>query len=190
MQSCFFGNIHEWINNTEKLCNELEKNMLDNKLAKQKNSARILLTGAPVIMPNYKIPNIIEGFDAIITIDETCAGSQYIYDPVEVDEWTNKEMMSAISESYLMPSVCPCFIKSEDRIDKLMNMIKEFKIDGVIYHTLRLCLLFDVESFKIKEIMEQNNIPFLQVNTDYSKEDYEQLRTRIEAFIEIIHHRR
>jgi benzoyl-CoA reductase/2-hydroxyglutaryl-CoA dehydratase subunit BcrC/BadD/HgdB len=180
-QAAFFDDIIRWTQSTEQLCRELEtKNPLP--------GPKILLTGAPTILPNFKIPNIIEEH-AHIAMDMTCAGSQYHYDPVEVDEWNMHDMMRAIAERYLMPSVCPCFIKGEDRLDKLMDMVKEYHIDGVIYHTLRLCLLFDVESGRTRSVMEQKRIPFLQLSTDYSREDMGQLKTRIEAFAEILESR-
>jgi len=186
-QAAFFDDINRWIENVKALIEELETNIKKKKIVKDRGALRILLTGAPVILPNFKVIDMIESFDASIVIDETCSGSQSMYDPVEVDEWTMREMMSAISERYLMPSVCPCFIKSEDRADKVLSMVEEYKVDAVVYHTLRLCLLFDIESIKISEILKNQNIPFLNLNTDYSKEDMGQLRTRIEAFIEILH---
>ena len=36
------------------------------------------------------------------------------------------------------------------------------------------------------KIMKEKNIPVLRIETDYSPEDIEQLRTRIEAFIEML----
>ena len=186
IQASFFDEINNWIEKAEKLLKELEKNLKKSKLIKPENCTRILFTGSPSIMPNLKIPLIIEEFNANIIIDDTCGGTQSFYDPVVVDEWNINDMIKAISERYLMPSVCPCFIKSEDRIDKILDMIKEYNIKGVIYNTLRLCVLFDVESFKIKAILEDKKIPFLSLNTDYGKEDQEQLKTRIEAFLEII----
>ena len=190
IQAAFFDDIKRWIENTRELIDDLNNNIENNLLVKDKNDLRLLLTGAPIILPNFKIPEMIEEFEAFIAIDETCAGSQFIYDPVVVEEWTLSEMLSAIAERYLMPSVCPCFIKSEDRIDKIMTLIEDFKVDAVIYHTLRLCLLFDVESMRVSSVLEENDIPFLHLNTDYSKEDLGQLRTRIEAFIEILHSKR
>jgi len=179
MQAAFFDDIERWIGEVEKLCDHLETRK------PIKSKVRLLLTGAPLILPNFKVVNIIEDHAAIV-MDETCAGSQYLYDPVEIEEWTMIDMMRAVSERYLMPSVCPCFIKAEDRIDKLLDLIKEYNVNGVVYHTLRLCVLFDVESIKIKEIMNDHKMPFLLLNTDYSKEDIGQLKTRIEAFSEII----
>ncbi|MBW2990792.1 2-hydroxyacyl-CoA dehydratase family protein [Candidatus Woesearchaeota archaeon] len=190
IQAAFFDNIERWIKKTHELCTELETSIKHEKRVKPKQAIRILVTGAPMILPNFKVPDIIESLNAFIAMDETCAGSQYVYDPVEVDEWNTLDMMRAISERYLMPSMCPCFIKAEDRIDKLINMIKEYRIDAVVYHTLRLCLLFDIESLKIRDVMEEQGIPFLHINTDYGKEDKEQLRTRIEAFIELVEARK
>lgn len=185
MQAAFFDDIERWTRKTQKLCDELE-----HREGAESKGVRILLTGAPTIMPNFKIPIIIERFGGVIAVDETCAGTQYLYDPVVVDEWTMYDMLRAVSERYYMPSACPCFVKSEDRMDKIVDMIKEFRIDGVIYHTLRLCILFDVESRKIKDIMEEMGMPFLNLNTDYTREDEGQLQTRIEAFIEILQSRR
>jgi len=182
MQSAFYADIDEWIKNTKKLCDELEKNIKAKKYIKSSKVKRLLVTGSPILLPNFKLPNIIEKY-ALIAVDETCGGSQYIYDPVKVDEWTMLEMMKAVSERYLMPSMCPCFIKSEDRIDRLLELVDAYKIDGVIYHTLRLCVLFDAESFKVKSAME---VPFIQINTEYSQEDAGQINTRIEAFVEIL----
>ncbi|MFA6811292.1 MAG: 2-hydroxyacyl-CoA dehydratase family protein, partial [Desulfoplanes sp.] len=43
------------------------------------------------------------------------------------------------------------------------------------------------ESFSLREHVEQNHgLPFLHIETDYSQSDTEQLRTRIEAFLEML----
>jgi benzoyl-CoA reductase/2-hydroxyglutaryl-CoA dehydratase subunit BcrC/BadD/HgdB len=186
VQAAFYDDLDRWTASVDKLCDELDRRPKNNSSDK----VRILLTGSPVIMPNFKIPRTIEHFDAVIAADETCSGTEYLYSPVEVDEWNMTDMMSAIAERYLMPSACPCFIKSEDRIDRLLELTDEYHIDGVIYHTQRLCLLFDVESGKVRKVMEKHAMPFLSINTDYSKEDIGQLRTRIEAFIEILQSRK
>jgi benzoyl-CoA reductase/2-hydroxyglutaryl-CoA dehydratase subunit BcrC/BadD/HgdB len=41
-----------------------------------------------------------------------------------------------------------------------------------------------MESIPVEKALENNNIPVLRVETDYSMEDVGQLKTRIEAFIE------
>ena len=65
-------------------------------------------------------------------------------------------------------------------------MIKEHKIQGVIYHVLRGCLVYDYEYQFMEEAMGKMDIPIIRVESDYNEEDVEQLRIRIEAFIELI----
>ena len=58
--------------------------------------------------------------------------------------------------------------------------------EGVVYHVLRGCLVYDVEYRKTEEELDKLGIPVIRLETDYNEEDIEQLRIRIEAFIEMI----
>lgn len=182
----FFDDFKKWTEKTEKLCQELQKDREKKLGIYPVQAPRILLTGSPVIWPNYKLLNIIEELGGVIVGDTFCSGTQHLYNSVEVDEWVEEEMIKAIAEKYLLPSICPCFSQSDDRIDNLLQMVKDFKADGVVYHQLRLCQLYDLEFQKVKQILSQENIPFLRIQTDYSLEDIEQVKVRIEAFLEIL----
>lgn len=185
IQTSFCDDVGRWIEKTERLCDELEENIKRGKSVFNEKIPRLLLAGAPIIFPNYKLLDIVEEF-AVIVVDELCSGTQQLYNPVEVDEWTMDCMLRAVAERYLLPSICPCFTKSDDRIDKLLQMKEDFGVDGVIYHQLRLCQLYDLEFNKVKEVFESEGIPILRIQTDYSQEDVEQIRTRVEAFVEMI----
>ena len=43
-----------------------------------------------------------------------------------------------------------------------------------------------MESMPVEKALEAKNIPILRINIDYSMEDVGQLKTRVEAFVEII----
>ena len=185
-QTSFFDDLKRWTKNTEKLCQELEENLKNDLTICSGRAPRLVLTGASIIWPNYKLLNIIEELGGIIVGDTLCSGTQRLYNPVEVDEWVMEDMLRAVAEKYLLPSVCPCFTHSEDRIDNLLQMCQDFKADGVIYHQLRLCQVFDLEFQKIKQVLSKNKIPILRIQTDYSQEDVEQIKTRVEAFLEML----
>lgn len=189
IQATFYDEINRWIEKTQELCTQFEQFSISNR--KDLNSCiRLLLTGAPIIWPNYKLLNIIEGNDAIVIADELCSGTRMLYDPVEVDEWTQEAMITGIAYRYLLPSTCPCFTESNDRIDRLLDLVAEFKIEGVIYHSLRLCQLYDIEFYKVKQVLKDKGVLLLNIHTDYSQEDTEQLKTRVEAFLEMIRSKR
>jgi benzoyl-CoA reductase/2-hydroxyglutaryl-CoA dehydratase subunit BcrC/BadD/HgdB len=66
----------------------------------------------------------------------------------------------------------------------LEKLIHDFSIDGVVDLTWQGCHGFNVESRVINEKLDVLEIPFLQIETGYSESDTEQIRTRIEAFLE------
>ena len=101
-----------------------------------------------------------------------------------------KAMIEGISDKYLLPTVCPIFIHSDDRLDRLFELIEQSKADGVVYHLLRLCQVFDFEYLKVSKALSQKNIPLLRIETEYSEEDVEQIKTRVEAFLEMINARK
>jgi benzoyl-CoA reductase/2-hydroxyglutaryl-CoA dehydratase subunit BcrC/BadD/HgdB len=43
-----------------------------------------------------------------------------------------------------------------------------------------------VESYKVEKAVQKKEIPFLKIESDYGMEDIGQLKTRIEAFLEMV----
>ena len=73
-----------------------------------------------------------------------------------------------------------------ERIDDIKRLVKEYNADGVIDVNLKFCNLYDVEGLKVEKSLREDNIPVIGIETDYTDEDAEQLKTRIGAFIEIL----
>ena len=67
-----------------------------------------------------------------------------------------------------------------------MRLAKEYKADGVIHYNLQFCHTYANEAVKMEKTLAKENIPLLRIETDYSDEDAGQLKTRIEAFLEMI----
>ena len=68
----------------------------------------------------------------------------------------------------------------------IRQMIEDYRVEGVIYHVLRGCLVYDYEYRAMEEELGKLGIPVIRVESDYNEEDVEQLRIRIEAFVELI----
>ncbi|UCH89191.1 MAG: 2-hydroxyacyl-CoA dehydratase [Thermoplasmata archaeon] len=185
-QAQFYDDTERWTAQVNSLCDELEVRVNNGVSVVPKDAPRILLTGSPVIFPNFKIPHLIEEHGGIIVADETCAGSRNLKEPVVVDEWIKHDMLRALTEKYILPCTCACFTPNLARMDILTELVEAYEIDGVCYHVLRGCLNYDIESRKIERLLKSHNIPMLKVETDYAQEDVEQIRTRIEAFLEMI----
>ena len=148
---------------------------------------RLVLTGAPMVWPNYKVLNLLEESGADIVADTLCSGAQSCFDPVIMDESGKRPLLRALVNRYVFASICPCFISQTTRINRILELVDECNADGVVNYSLRLCQLFDVENYRIERTLKTHKIPYINVRTDYSLEDTEQLRIRIEAFLETLY---
>lgn len=182
--------LSQWVEHATDLAEELEQRVLDGIAVSDPEAPRIMLAGAPIMWPNFKIPQLIEESGGSIVADELCSGTRWLYDPIGIDEWIWDDMFQAMAERYLQPSVCPCFTPNDPRIGRIKQMIEDFRVEGVVYHVLRGCHIYNVESTRVKQSSEDMGVPMLIIETEYSQEDIEQLRTRVEAFLMLVRARR
>ena len=191
-QTSMWDDIKRWTEKVEELCDELEKRIEQKDYACYPDTPRVMITGTPMLWPDsWKVPNLIEESNpqGIVAIDELCTSDRILYDPVGVDEWTMNDMLDAISERYLMACTCPSFTSehgNEDRVNWIMDRIKEYKIDGVIYYVVRGCILYAMEYSRIKRVLDRMEIPVYYLDTEYTREDVGQMKTRVEAFLEML----
>lgn len=177
---------HKWAEQMHRLNEELETRVSRKQFIGKVNRPRVLITGSPIAFPNIKIPLLIEEMGGMLVADETCFGERGLYDPSIVIDDSFDGMMRALANRYTRPCTCPVFVDNEQRIYRIKQMIKEHQVQGVIYHVLRGCLVYDFEYQTMEEALGRLGIPVIRVESDYNEEDVEQLRIRIEAFIELI----
>ena len=189
-QASQLDDIERWVKNVEDLNRELHEMAKNGKYAGEKGAARLILAGSPVMFPNFKIPSIIEESGGIIVFDELCSSNRILNDPVIVDETNMQELIRALAERYFFPCTCPCFSPNDERILRLKEAITNYNIEGVVYHTLRGCHLNNIEATKIELVLEGMGMPMLKLESEYDEGDVEQIRTRVEAFVEMIKARR
>jgi len=186
MNSYAYMPVWKWANQMSRLNTEMEKRLSEKKFVGKDNQPRVLITGSPVTFPNIKVPLMIEEMGGRLVADETCLGERALYDPVTVADNSFDGMMRAIAGRYTRPCDCPVFVDNRQRLYRIKQMIKVHKVDGVIYHVLRGCLVYDYEYKIMEDELGKLNVPVIRVESDYNEEDVEQLRIRIEAFIELI----
>ena len=190
MNSLAYDDIYSFGEHLKRLNDELTERKNKQAFLTKKKLPRILLTGSPITFPNMKIPLIIEEQGGIIAADETCLGDRGMSDLVAVCDDSLNGYYRALANRYVRTCSCPIFPDNETRLHKLEKMVKEEHIDGIIYHVLRGCLVYDYEYEQIEKYFSAKGIPVIRLESDYNEEDIEQLRIRIEAFIEMIKFRK
>ena len=146
---------------------------------------RILVTGTPLAIPNWKLHHIVETSGAIVVCEEMCTGTRYFENMVEENLPTLEAQYMALARRY-MKTNCACFTPNTARFDDILRMVDEYKVDGVIDVNLKFCNLYDTEGFLLERTLKEKGIPVLGIETDYTDADAEQLKTRIGAFIEML----
>lgn len=149
-------------------------------LTRMQKRPKILLTGCP--NTNKKVLHLVEKVGGIVAAMETCGGLKSTGRLVSEEA----EPLRALSEKYLNIA-CACMTPNIRRLELIEELIERFKVDAVIELTWNACHTYNVEAFQVQEaVQERFQKPYLQIVTDYSRNDVGQLETRIEAFLEIL----
>ncbi len=184
-QIAFYDDPARFAQMTNKLCDELEKRIAEGVSVVSAGTKRIMLTGTPLAIPNWKLHNIVETSGAVVVCEEMCTGTRYFERYVDETKETLEEQIDAIAERY-MGINCACFTPNHARIDDIIRLAKEYKVDGIIDVNLKFCNLYDTEGYFVERALKEEGIPVLGIETDYTDSDAQQLRTRVSAFVEML----
>jgi benzoyl-CoA reductase/2-hydroxyglutaryl-CoA dehydratase subunit BcrC/BadD/HgdB len=184
-QIAFFDDPARCAEMANKLAEECEERVANGVSVFPAGTKRILLTGTPLAIPNWKLHHLIETSGAAVVCEEMCTGTRYYEHLVDEDGTTLDEQFMDLSQRY-MQNNCACFTPNTARIDDIIRLAKEYHVDGVIDCNLKFCTLYDTEKPAVAAALEAEGFPVLSIETDYTDNDAEQLRTRIEAFVEML----
>ena len=184
-QIAFYDDPSRFAQMTNRLCDELEQRVADGVSVFPEGTKRIMLTGTPLAIPNWKIHNLVETSGGAVVCEEMCTGTRYFERLVDESKETVDEQIQALAERY-MGINCACFTPNTARIDDILRLAKEYKVDGVIDVNLKFCNLYDTEGRAVELALKEAGIPVLGIETDYVDSDAQQLRTRVSAFIEML----
>jgi len=182
-QVFFYDNPARFTESVHKICDELEKRIEGKQGVFPAGTPRVLVSGCPQAVPNWKLPWIVETSGAVIVGEESCVGERGVRNLTDESGETVEAMMDAIADRYFQVD-CAIFTPNPDRLDHIRDMAAAYKADGVIHYGLQFCQPYLMESIPVEKALEEQQIPCLRIETDYGMEDAGQLKTRIEAFIE------
>jgi len=98
---------------------------------------------------------------------------------------TTLPVTKALAKKYLNIN-CSIMSPNNNRLNYISQMIDDYKIDGVLELVLIGCHTYAIEANLVKQTVEDKNVQYLRLDTDYSKSDAEPINTRLETFVEIM----
>lgn len=142
---------------------------------------RLIITGGMCNYPN--IYQIIEEAGGMVIWDDLCTGSRYfnglltpIGDPIV-----------SLAERYLTRFICPAKHRGlSTRVENLLNIVKITNADGIVFLIQKFCDPHSFDYPDLKNNLYKNAVPTILIEMDEEPSAGERLKTRIEAFIEML----
>ncbi len=163
----------------EEVAAELEKKSISMVAAWPKK--RIVISGGVCNHPD--IYTIIEEAGGAVVGDDLCTGSRYFSGLID----EKADPVTAIAGRYLDRIVCPAKHRGlTDRADHLVRLVREKRVQGVIFFLLKFCDPHAFDYPYLKEALDRAGVPSLLLEVEDRLPADGQLRTRFEAFVEMI----
>jgi benzoyl-CoA reductase/2-hydroxyglutaryl-CoA dehydratase subunit BcrC/BadD/HgdB len=185
VQVAFYDDVPRFTTMVNKIADELEVRVTGGEGVAPADAPRILVTGTPMSIPNWKLHDVIEKAGAVVVTEEMCTGSRYYSKLVDESPSDLPGMIDALTGKYLDIN-CACFTPNSARIDDVIRLAQEYEVDGIVQCDLQFCGPYQIEATLVERAARAADIPTLRMDTDYSMGDIAQLSTRVEAFLEMI----
>lgn len=170
---------------------ELENIVKDLRNKKSKGGSpdtrpRLMIGGSIISIGDHKVLDIIKQAGANIVADSTCTGSMFSRKRVSISGIIGNPI-DALAERYLYNIPCPFMTDLPKRLNRVIRIARDYEIQGLVYYNLKYCDIWRAEFKFIKDALyKELSIPSLLIETDYSPTDVGTIRTKVEAFLEMI----
>lgn len=142
---------------------------------------RILETGS--VLVDVSLAELVEENGSNIVYFDTCTGSRF-YEGLTPEDG---DPLQAIADRYYKEKIpCARMQFSEKRREHVMKIIKEQHIDGVIMRLEKFCPVWSLEYYPMRKLFEKNDIGFVGIESNYDFETTSQVKTRVEALLEML----
>jgi benzoyl-CoA reductase/2-hydroxyglutaryl-CoA dehydratase subunit BcrC/BadD/HgdB len=139
---------------------------------------RLMVGGSLLAEGDHWLLELVEQ-KADIVADFLCTGSRSFAE----DATVTPDPMQGLAEFYYSRVPCMQRRPNDALYDYVRRLAGTRRVDGILYKTLLYCDPWNFEARRLKTTL---GLPLLHLDTDYSKEHREQVRTRVEAFLEML----
>jgi len=155
-----------------------------------KKGPRIFIDGA--CLDNIELIKLVEELGGNVVADTICNGARDYFPKTDI----GGDPIDALAHRYLDKINCPKTYRANkagtfegdiaSRFGDIGTYAKEFKVDGAILYVYKYCDPFGFEVPARKAYYKSINVPLLHLEDIYSAGTIGQLRTRVQAFLEMI----
>jgi len=147
---------------------------------------RIMIGGSPLNNPEFI--RAVEEHGGLVVIDELCTGVRYWWEGVDLERYGGP--VEALSRRYLHNFACPRMEPSDDRLQRITRLVKDYRVEAVITQMVRYCVPQTLEQPLVKDLLHELGLPVLELDVEYGMGGTGQITTRIQAFFEMLRGRK
>jgi len=145
-----------------------------------RQGVRFLVTGS--VMDNTELVKLMESVGGSVVADDWCTGSRYFWNPVSLDG----EPSRAIARRYLNKVPSSFMFQHEARFRHIMRLAKQFDVEAAIMFVIKYCDTHMFDAPLLRDELKAMELPVLYLEWEHSMSGFAGLKTRIEAFIEMV----
>jgi len=162
-----------------KLLNQM-LNEISSRSNPPKDGLRLLLTGS--VMDNTELIKIIEAVGGSVVADDWCTGSRYFWNLVDL----GGDPLRVIARRYLDKIPSSFMYHHEERFKHVVEMAKRYDVEAAIVFVLKFCDTHMFDAPLLRDELKALDLPVLYLEWEHSLSGISGLKTRIEAFIEMV----
>ncbi len=148
---------------------------------------RVMVAGSIAADGDRRLLTLLEEEIGLqVVVEDHCAGLRPFSHTISEEG----DVFQALADGYLDQAPCGRMKTLDDCVDFSGRLAREYDVDGVLYVYLKFCSCYGVTKKGFIDHFQNLEIPVLDVSSDYSESDHGQLKTRIEAFVEVLEVRR
>jgi predicted CoA-substrate-specific enzyme activase len=144
---------------------------------------RLMVSGSIMGEGDRRILDIVEGeLGARVVVEDHCAGVRpFLQAPSAAGD-----PLQALADGYLDQAPCARMKPLDEAIAFSGRLAREYQVDAVLFVYLKFCACYGVSKGAFLDHYASLGIPVLDLSSDYSQSDHGQLKTRLEAFLEVL----
>jgi benzoyl-CoA reductase/2-hydroxyglutaryl-CoA dehydratase subunit BcrC/BadD/HgdB len=126
-----------------------------------------------------------------VVVDDVCFGTRFYW----ADVGKTEDPLDGLVDRYLDKILCPRTYRQspgthqadlDNRFRYLRAAVRDFQVNGIILAVVRYCETHAHDAPDVRDYLRETGLPVLQLEYEYSMMSIAPLRTRIQAFLELI----
>jgi len=164
------------------LLHQVMDELRNRKEGPPKTRARLMISGSE--LDDVAFMKLVEDCGANIVIDDLCIGTRHFWKDVPETE----DPLDGIASHYMLDTMCPRTFREtlDERFSYIYDYAKEWNANGVILFIIKFCESEELDVPQLRDYLRERGYPVLHLEEDYRLAAIGQLKTRVQAFIEMI----